>query len=36
MTVGTGTLLLGRDRIGPGVAVDIDWVLWTCGTALGW
>ena len=35
MTVGTGTLLLGRDLIGPSVAVDIDWVLWTCGTALG-
>jgi tellurite resistance protein TehA-like permease len=35
MTVGTGTLLLGRDLIGPGAAVDADWVLWGGGTVLG-
>ena len=35
MTVGTGALLLGRDWIGLGAAVDADWVLWGLGTALG-
>lgn len=35
MTVGTGTLLLGRDWIGTTAAVDADWVLWGLGTALG-
>jgi C4-dicarboxylate transporter/malic acid transport protein len=35
MTVGTGTLLLGREWLGPGAAVDADWVLWGAGTALG-
>ena len=35
MTVGTGTLLLGRDWIGLGAAIDADWVLWGLGTALG-
>jgi C4-dicarboxylate transporter/malic acid transport protein len=35
MTVGTGTLLVGRDWIGLGAAVDADWVLWGLGTALG-
>ena len=34
MTVGAGTLVLGRDVIGP-AAVGIDWVLWLAGTALG-
>jgi C4-dicarboxylate transporter/malic acid transport protein len=34
MTVGTGTLLLGRGLLGP-AAVGIDWVLWSAGTALG-
>jgi tellurite resistance protein TehA-like permease len=34
MTVGAGTLVLGRDLIGP-AAVGIDWVLWLAGTALG-
>jgi len=34
MTVGTGTLVLGRGVIGPAV-VGIDWVLWLAGTALG-
>jgi tellurite resistance protein TehA-like permease len=35
MTVGAGTLLVGRDWIGLGAAVDADWVLWGLGTALG-
>jgi C4-dicarboxylate transporter/malic acid transport protein len=34
MTVGGGTLVLGRGVIGP-AAVGIDWVLWLAGTALG-
>jgi C4-dicarboxylate transporter/malic acid transport protein len=34
MTVGAGTLVLGRGLIGP-AAVGIDWVLWLAGTALG-
>jgi C4-dicarboxylate transporter/malic acid transport protein len=35
LTVGAGTLLLGKDWIGLPAAVDIDWVLWTIGTVLG-
>jgi tellurite resistance protein TehA-like permease len=35
MTVGTGTLLLGRALTGTAAAVDADWVLWGAGTALG-
>jgi C4-dicarboxylate transporter/malic acid transport protein len=35
MTVGSGTLLVGRDWIGLAAAVDADWVLWGLGTALG-
>ena len=35
MTVGTGTLLLGRDWMGLGAAIDVDWVLWGLGAALG-
>jgi C4-dicarboxylate transporter/malic acid transport protein len=35
MTVGSGTLLVGKDWIGLGAAVDADWVLWGLGTALG-
>jgi len=35
MTVGTGTLLLGRDWIGLTAAIDADWALWGLGTALG-
>jgi C4-dicarboxylate transporter/malic acid transport protein len=35
MTVGTGTLLLGRQWIGLTAAVDADWILWGLGTALG-
>ena len=34
MTVGAGTLVIGRSVIGP-AAVGIDWVLWLAGTALG-
>jgi C4-dicarboxylate transporter/malic acid transport protein len=34
MTVGAGTLLLGRGLLGP-AAVDADWVLWGAGTTLG-
>jgi hypothetical protein len=35
MTVGTGTLLLGKAWMGAGAAVDADWTLWGLGTALG-
>jgi C4-dicarboxylate transporter/malic acid transport protein len=35
LTVGAGTLLLGRDVLGLAAAVDVDWVLWLAGTALG-
>jgi tellurite resistance protein TehA-like permease len=35
LTVGAGTLLLGRDWIGEPVAVAMDAVLWTAGTLLG-
>ena len=35
MTVGAGTLILGRGLLGPAVAVDVDWALWVAGTALG-
>jgi len=35
MTVGAGTILLGRDVLGLRAAVDIDWVLWTAGTITG-
>ena len=35
LTVGAGTLLLGKDWIGLPAAVGIDWVLWTIGTVLG-
>ena len=35
MTVGTGTLILGRGWLGPVAAVDADWALWLAGTALG-
>ncbi|WP_280722734.1 TDT family transporter [Kitasatospora sp. MAA4] len=35
LTVGAGTLLLGRDVIGLRAAVDIDWALWFAGTAGG-
>jgi len=35
MTVGAGALLLGPDLLGPTLAVRIDWLLWSTGTALG-
>lgn len=35
MTVGAGTLLVGKDVTGTAAAVDVDWVLWFAGTALG-
>jgi C4-dicarboxylate transporter/malic acid transport protein len=35
LTVGAGTLLLGRAVLGPAVAVDADWALWLAGTLLG-
>ena len=35
LTVGAGTLLLGRGLIGTGAAVTADWALWAAGTALG-
>jgi C4-dicarboxylate transporter/malic acid transport protein len=35
MTVGVGTILIGRDLIGERLAVNIDWVLWTAGTVSG-
>jgi hypothetical protein len=35
MTVGAGTLLVGRDVTGLAAAVDADWALWGLGTALG-
>ncbi|MFD8725688.1 TDT family transporter [Streptomyces sp. NPDC059629] len=35
LTVGAGTLLLGRRLIGERAATDVDWVLWSAGTALG-
>lgn len=35
LTVGAGTLLLGRDWIGARAAIDADWVLWLAGTAGG-
>ncbi|MGW8430586.1 TDT family transporter [Curtobacterium citreum] len=35
LTVGAGTILLGKDWIGLPAAVTIDWVLWTVGTVGG-
>ena len=35
LTVGAGATLVGRDLIGERAAVDLDWVLWTAGTAAG-
>jgi C4-dicarboxylate transporter/malic acid transport protein len=35
LTVGAGTLLIGRNWMGLGAAVEVDWVLWGLGTALG-
>ncbi|WP_084529990.1 TDT family transporter [Nocardia crassostreae] len=35
LTVGAGTLTLGRDIIGLSAALTIDWALWSAGTVLG-
>ncbi|MDQ1745606.1 MAG: hypothetical protein QOE23_3945 [Pseudonocardiales bacterium] len=35
LTVGAGTILLGRDILGLRVAIDVDWVLWFGGTVSG-
>jgi C4-dicarboxylate transporter/malic acid transport protein len=35
LTVGAGTLLLGRDVLGLRAAVDVDWILWSAGTVTG-
>jgi tellurite resistance protein TehA-like permease len=35
LTVGAATLLVGRDVIGAGAAVDLDWILWTPATIAG-
>ncbi|MEU1165336.1 TDT family transporter [Streptomyces sp. NPDC005921] len=35
LTVGAGTLLLGRRLVGERAALDADWVLWSAGTVLG-
>ena len=35
LTVGAGTLLVGKAWTGAAAAVDIDWGLWSLGTALG-
>ena len=35
LTVGAGATLVGRDLIGERAAVDLDWVLWSAGTAAG-
>jgi tellurite resistance protein TehA-like permease len=35
LTVGTGSVLIGRDLVGEVLAVDLDWVLWTAGTISG-
>ena len=35
LTVGAGTLLVGKDLLGLHVAVEVDWVLWIAGTVTG-
>jgi C4-dicarboxylate transporter/malic acid transport protein len=35
MTVGAGTVLVGKDGIGLPAALAVDWVLWTAGTIAG-
>jgi len=35
LTVGAGTILLGRDVIGMPAALTVDWVLWFAGTLTG-
>lgn len=35
LTIGTGSILVGRDILGESLAVNLDWVLWSIGTASG-
>ncbi len=35
LTVGAGTLLVGKDVLGLPLALGVDWVLWTAGTVTG-
>jgi tellurite resistance protein TehA-like permease len=35
LTVGAGTLLVGKDLVGLGPALTVDWVLWWAGTLSG-
>ncbi|MVU76998.1 C4-dicarboxylate ABC transporter [Nocardia sp. ET3-3] len=35
LTVGAGTLMLGKDVIGLTAALTVDWVLWSVGTVIG-
>lgn len=35
LTVGAGTLLVGRSLLGEGAALSLDWVLWSVGTVAG-
>ncbi|MFE6858579.1 TDT family transporter [Nocardia sp. NPDC057668] len=35
LTVGAGALMLGKDVIGLGAALTLDWVLWSAGTLIG-
>ncbi len=35
LTVGAGSVLVGKYLIGARASVDLDWVLWTLGTVLG-
>lgn len=35
LTVGTGSLLIGKDLLGAALATDVDWVLFTAGTVTG-
>ncbi len=35
LTVGTGSLLVGKDLLGTALATDVDWVLFTAGTITG-
>jgi C4-dicarboxylate transporter/malic acid transport protein len=35
LTVGAGAVLVGKDLIGLRAAVDLDWLLWSAGTASG-
>ena len=35
LTVGAGSVLVGKYLLGSRIAVDLDWVLWSLGTVLG-